>query len=241
MKDDAYAFLAGAEATHWWFRARREHLHAIIHRLALPSTCTILDAGCGSGGNLAMLASVGTVEAFEYDTAMRARAQARGIGTVDYGALPHDIPFRPHRYDLITLLDVLEHLEEPVASLAALHERLAPGGALVISVPAYQWLWGPHDERHEHKRRYTATRLRAELREAGLTVTHMTYANTLLFPLAVVQRLLSKIRPPTDLETEPPRALNALLYHVWRAERLWIPRASAPFGLSLFAVAERAQ
>ena len=171
MDRSAYASLSAQEGSHWWFVARRAIVDALIRtRIAPRANARILEAGCGTGGNLAMLARHGTVDALEYDGESLALAMSRGVGTVAVGALPDQIGFGDNCYDLIVLLDVLEHVEQDRASLAALRERLAVGGSLLLTVPAAQWLWSDHDILHHHKRRYTLGSLSAVARSAGLEV-----------------------------------------------------------------------
>jgi 2-polyprenyl-3-methyl-5-hydroxy-6-metoxy-1,4-benzoquinol methylase len=221
MDRDAYQLMAAAERDHWWFRGRRVFIERAMRTLALPASARILDAGCGSGGNLALLSQFGTVYGFEYDAEARAVAEALGVA--------------------IGLFDVLEHLPHPVESLQALAARLAPGGAIVLTVPALPWLWGPHDEVHNHFRRYTATTLQAHLAAAGLRVERLTYMNALLLPLAVAQRLKERLFGYQVEALTPSPMVNRLLYRTWLLERAWIPQRRLPIGLSLLAVARRAE
>jgi SAM-dependent methyltransferase len=239
MDRNAFHLLAASERDHWWFRGRRALVAAALNRVRPSAHATILDAGCGSGGNLELLARYGRVYGFEYDAEARAAASARQIGPIAGGALPDDIPFGDQTFDVIGLFDVLEHLEHPVASLRALGTRLAPGGAIVVTVPAIPALWGPHDVAHQHYRRYTTALLRAHLAEAGLTVEYMSSFNTLLLPLAVLQRVRERLFGYHVESLMPPRWLNALFYRVFLLERLWIPFVRVPLGLSLLAIARR--
>ena len=240
MERDAFALMAAAERDHWWFKGRREVIAAAIARVAPPSGARILDAGCGSGGNLALLARFGSVWGFEYDRNALQVAAASHIGTVAHGSLPDGIPFDRMPFHVIGLFDVLEHLTLPVESLRSLAARLTPDGAIVIAVPANPWLWGPHDVRHQHQRRYTAPSLRAHLSAAGLRIEYLSHFNTLLLPLAIVQRLRERFFGYSTNGLMPGRAVNAALFRIFRIERAWIARVSAPMGLSLLAIARRA-
>jgi SAM-dependent methyltransferase len=241
MQRDAYTLMAAAERDHWWFRGRRLFIEAALRRAAPRAGGQLLDAGCGSGGNLALLARFGTVCGFEYDDEARAVAAALGVGEVQPGALPDAIPFGARRFDAIGLFDVLEHLEAPVPSLRALGARLAPGGALVLTVPAIPWLWGPHDEVHGHHRRYTMATLRAHAEAAGLRVEYCSAINLLLLPLAVAQRLRERVLGYRPEALTPSPLVNRLLYAVWRLERLVVPHGRLPLGLSLLAILRRAE
>lgn len=240
MDRDAFALMAESERDHWWFRGRRDFIERAIRRLPLPAQATVLDAGCGSGGNLALLSQFGSLYGFEYDAEACEAARALGLGTIDRGSLPDGIPFDDQSFDLIGLFDVLEHLPAPVESLQALRSRLSVGGALVLTVPALPWLWGPHDEVHNHYRRYTETTLRAHLAAAGMRVEYLSYMNMLLLPLAIAQRVKERVFGYRVEALQPSPTVNALLYRLWRLERVWIPARTLPVGLSLIAVARAA-
>lgn len=229
--------MARIEEEHWWYRARREFISAAFARLKLPANATILDAGCGTGGSLAMLSQFGTLKGMEYDGGARDIAAARGIAEVLQGALPDSVPFPLTQFDAIGLFDVLEHLERPVDSLEALRQRLTPNGAIVLTVPAYEWLWGPHDETHQHFRRYTAGSLRMHLHAADLQVEYLSYFNSMLLPLAIAQRIRERLFGYSFDDLIPSPRVNELLFRIWRLERRWIPRRRAPFGLSILAIA----
>lgn len=243
MQRGAYESMAENERDHWWFAGRR----AIIERLieanfpARSRKLAILEAGCGSGGNLEMLSRFGSVDAFEFDEDARRLANARGITSVEPGELPSRITQPDGAYDLVALFDVLEHVEEDRASLSALGAKLRPDGRILITVPAMPWLWSEHDERHHHKRRYTAAALRETIEAAGLSVSRMSYFNFLLFPLAVAARIKVRLFGPGKPGEEMPAGpINRILYKVFSLERHALgSKVRFPVGLSLYAVAER--
>lgn len=238
MDRSAYASLSAQEGTHWWFVARRAILETLIsRRIALRRDAHILEAGCGTGGNLAMLSRHGRVDALEYDGEALGIAAARGIGRVESGRLPDTIGFDGRCYDLIVLLDVLEHVEQDREALAALRDRLAPGGRILLTVPAAPWLWSEHDVLHHHKRRYTAASLHAVARDAGLQVDEKGHFNALLFPVAILVRAVQRLTGRgAATEAAPPTSLNTALRHVFAIERHLLGRVSLPFGLSLYAI-----
>lgn len=238
MDRSAYASMSAQEGDHWWFVARRAIIDGLIAaHIPLPADARILEAGCGTGGNLALLARHGTLDALEYDADARALAAARGIGTVAAGALPDAIGFGDRRYDMIALLDVLEHVEEDRASLAALGVRLVEGGRMLVTVPAAPWLWSDHDVLHHHKRRYTQAGLARVARDAGLTVQASGYFNSLLFPLAVAQRVAHQLlRRQAPLDARPSAVVNAALQRIFAAERHMLRHIRFPIGLSLYAI-----
>jgi SAM-dependent methyltransferase len=238
MDRSAYASMSAQEQDHWWFVARRAIIDSLVRNyVPLPTGAHILEAGCGTGGNLSLLAQYGALDAMEYDADARARATARGLCRVEAGALPDAIGFGDRRYDLIALLDVLEHIDEDEASLRALGKRLAANGRLLLTVPAAPWLWSDHDVLHHHKRRYTQQGLLEVVRAAGLKVEVSGYFNSLLFPLAVAQRFAHQLlRRDTPLDARPSPLVNATLARVFAAERHLLGRIPLPMGLSLYAV-----
>ena len=242
MDAAAYQALRDLQDEHWWFVGRRRIIRELIAaHVPLGPDAAILEAGCGYGGNLPLLREFGRVSAFEYDGEARAfAARASGIAVAP-GALPDRLDLGGQRFDLIAMLDVLEHIEEDSASLSRLGEHLAPGGRMMITVPAFAWLWSRHDEVHHHKRRYSRASLKAALARAGLKPVKTGYFNTLLFPLALVQRLASRFRSgDAAAEALPPAPLNRALAAIFGSESRAAARWPLPFGLSLYAVAERA-
>ena len=244
MSPEAYLQLAGAEASHWWYRGRRAILADVIASLELPEDASIFEIGCGSGGNLAMLLAYGAVRAMELDDSARAIAETRYGARVEIasGACPDAIAFPGRRFDLICMFDVLEHVAADQETLKVLRARLAPGGRLLISVPAYRWLWGVHDEFLHHQRRYTATDLRKLAEATGYQVARLSYFNTLLFPLAAAARLKDRLLKPSHASghAKPPGPVNTAMAAIFGFERHLLRRVSLPFGVSLLTVLEAA-
>lgn len=240
MQPSAYLDMAAVEERHWWFEGRRRVLSACIGRLGLKPGARILELGSGTGGNLPLLRRFGSVTAVEMNEAARDIALSRHAGAdIRGGMLPHDLPLGEQTFDLVCLFDVLEHVEDDAAALRAARMRLAPGGAMLITVPAYKALFGPHDEELHHKRRYERAELEAALLAAGLRIGKLSFINAALLPLAWALRMLDKAlrRPHPTGTSMPPAPLNALFAGIFGAEGLVLPYLNLPFGLSLLALA----
>ncbi|GMM92806.1 class I SAM-dependent methyltransferase [Qipengyuania sp. MTN3-11] len=238
MEREAYDAMAQIETTHWWFVGRRAIIDSLIaRRIAPPTGARILEAGCGTGGNFELLRRFGRVQACEYDDSAREIARARSGLDVKPARLPDGLDAIDPPFDLIALFDVLEHVEEDVASLTSLAALLAPGGRIMLTVPALQMLWSSHDEQHHHHRRYSRANLAGVIDKAGLRVDYLSFFNSFLFPAAVAQRLASRIRNSrAQLDDVPPPRLNAALTRIFASERHVLARGSLPVGLSLCAI-----
>lgn len=230
------------EDRHWWYRGRRRVLQRTITRLGLPAPARILDAGCGSGRNMVDLASHGAIHGIELSDASVAVARRREIGEVVQGSVL-EMPFADDSFDLAVCLDVIEHLDDDRAALRELRRVLAPGGALLVTVPAYQWLWSGHDEINHHHRRYNRATLLAAAQDAGWSCQLATYFNSLLLPVAILLRVLERVQTKAKATESsldlwvPPAPLNWLLQQPLNAEAAAIGHGrSIPAGLSLLAV-----
>lgn len=240
MDRDIYLRLDSLQDRHWWFCARREIIRETLSRyIPASGQARILEAGCGTGGNLKMLESLGEVTAFEPDHEALVMAGSKGAFQIERGHLPGGIPDYGKPFDIVVALDVLEHVREDHESLAALREWLAAGGRMVVTVPAFPFLWSRHDETHHHFRRYTRKTLLEAFEAAGFEVEHMTYYNTFLFPLVAGLRLVRRVLnlPESADDRMPSPAVNTVLKTVFAAERKLVSRLSLPFGVSLLAVA----
>jgi SAM-dependent methyltransferase len=240
MERVVYEQMAALDQRHWWYRARREVLAALIRRLQPSPEARILEIGCGTGHNLAMLGEFGHVDALELDEEARTLAEQRLGRSVLSAPLPELAGVLDKHYDLIGAFDVIEHIEDDRAAVASIAAKLKPGGKFVITVPAHQWMWSAHDVVNHHKRRYSKRRLQQLIESSPLRLESIGYFNSLLFPVAVAERLSSKLlrKENADL-TLPSAPLNATLERTFAAERHLIGRLPLPVGLSLFAVAAR--
>jgi SAM-dependent methyltransferase len=229
-----------AEDRHWWYRGRRTVLDGVIANLGLPGSARILDAGCGSGRNMVELSRYGRVTGIELSETSVALARQRNAGEVISGSLL-EMPFAQESFDLAVTLDVIEHLEDDLAALRELRRTVAPGGALLVTVPAYQWLWSGHDEINHHHRRYTRGSLQKVAEAAGWRQERTTYFNSLLLPVAIMLRVLDRVNTKTTESSldlwVPPEPLNWVLERPLAFEAALIRRGGRiPAGLSLLAV-----
>ena len=229
-----------AEDRHWWYQGRRRVLERAIARLRLPENARILDAGCGSGRNMVELARHGTVTGVELSETSAGLARERDLGEVVEGSVM-DMPFDDASFDLTVSLDVIEHLQDDVGALGELRRVTAPGGALLVTVPAYQWLWSGHDEVNHHHRRYNRRTLLAATESAGWRCERATHFNSLLLPVAILLRALERVKPATTKSSldlwVPPAPLNWLMRQPLHLEAAVIGHGGPiPAGLSLLAV-----
>lgn len=236
--------MARIEQRHWWFAGRRAICAHYLRRLSRGEPLRILEVGCGTGGNLSMLAHFGEVWAFEPDDKARALATLCGEKhepriQVCEGACPNRIP-QLGQFDVICMFDVLEHISDDVSTLQSLTSSLRPGGRVLLTVPAYQYLWGPHDRYLHHFRRYSRRSLRGTARSAGLSVCEITSFNSVLFPVAALVRGLEAImgresRAGTRIPASP---VNRALTLILEAEKHVATLTGIPFGLSILATLE---
>ncbi|WP_404336282.1 class I SAM-dependent methyltransferase [Sphingomonas sp. MMS12-HWE2-04] len=235
-----YDRMAAHDTTHWWYRARRDILSDYLTRWGnVPEDARILEIGCGTGHNLPMLAQFGQVDAIEIDPAARAKASERLGKPVGTAPLPELSGVAPGSYDLVAVLDVIEHVEQDVAALASIARALKPGGKILITVPAHQWMWSAHDVVNHHKRRYSKASFQAALKAAGLEGHKLGYFNSLLFPVAVAARFAGKLMGKDDSDDSPPaKPLNAVFEKIFGLERHLVGRMPLPPGLSLITLAE---
>jgi SAM-dependent methyltransferase len=239
MERVVYQQMAELDDRHWWYRARRRILAELIRREGqLPRHAQILEIGCGTGHNLAMLGEFGHVDALELDDEARALSEKRLGRKIMRSPLPELSEVCDRHYDLIGAFDVIEHIDDDVAAVAAIATKLKAGGKFMIAVPAHRWMWTAHDVVNHHKRRYSKRALKALIENSPMRLDKIGYFNSLLFPLAVAERAVSKLRGRDSADVKlPPAPLNAALERVFAAERYLVGRLPLPPGLSLFAVA----
>jgi 2-polyprenyl-3-methyl-5-hydroxy-6-metoxy-1,4-benzoquinol methylase len=233
MKDIALARMHSSEDS-WWYRGRRRAAATLLWRFVGVGTARrILDVGAGYGAMRSPLDSFGTVDAFEPDGNLLAHLSEVGYAAV-YGTWEDVAREGGRRYGIVGAFDVIEHAPDESDILRHVHDALADDGMLIVSVPAYRWLWSKHDDENKHYRRYTARMLRRSLHAAGFEVTYISYWNTVLFPLAAAARLLGFVG---DSTFGKKGRLDALFGAVVSVEAWLMRYVPLPFGLSVFAVA----
>jgi SAM-dependent methyltransferase len=249
MEAAAYRQFRDLEESHWWFRGRRTvYLGLLRHHLRGARPKRVLDLGCGVGGFLAGLSEIGErVLETDRDRASLTICRERGfrLGVVSDG---YALPFADESFELVCLFDALEHIPDEARALSEAARVLAPGGRVVISVPAYQFLYANNDRVARHCRRYTRARLRRALAGAGFVLERNTHTNVFLFPLILPAVLLLKawesVRPGppserTNLTVPLPGALQGILWGVFAAELPFSRRFDWPAGHSILAIARK--
>ncbi len=236
------AAMLDVDEHHWWYRGRRRIIDAELGRLALPPHAQVLDAGCGSGRTLEDLRRFGDVRGVELNPDAAEIARRRGF-EVREGRL-EELPWAEDTFDLITCLDVIEHVPDDITALEELRRVCRPGGWLLVTVPAYQALWSRHDEANHHYRRDSRPRLRGSAAAAGWRIEHVSSFNSLLLAPAAAVRLAQRRfgagnGSTSDLDLGPAW-LNDVLEWPLALEARWLRAGHAlPAGLSLLAVLRR--
>lgn len=240
MNPEAYREMAATEAQHWWFTGRRRILASILESLNIPKNARILEIGSGTGGNLEMLTAFGAVYGLEMDkVACELTKNKYGNQFSIYqGACPDNMPDFGQKFDLICFFDVLEHIENDEQALNGVQELLNENGQIILTVPAYRWLWSIHDEFLHHKRRYNVKNLKHLITATEFKITRLTYFNSLLFPLAAIVRLkdiVTQKKTATGTNT-PPVMINNLLKRIFSLECFWLKKFNFCFGVSILCI-----
>lgn len=242
MNTNMYRVFFDIQKKHWWFVTKKEIvLDTIYWHIATHANCKVLDIGCGSGLMLNALQGIG--QTYGMDMSDDAINFSKEIfdGKVEKGFLPNNIPYENNFFNLITALDVIEHIDQDTNSLKSIRSLLVAEGKAVITVPAYMFLWSKFDELNEHKRRYTLKELNSKLVEAGYTVEKISYYNTLLFPAVFAVRMLNNIlnRDGSSDTDMPNLPLNFLLKKIFGIEKYLLKFMNLPFGVSILAVVKK--
>ncbi|HJU56703.1 MAG TPA: class I SAM-dependent methyltransferase [Pyrinomonadaceae bacterium] len=243
MQEHTYPIMYEIEDAHWWYAGRRRIIKSFLGRVCrnFQTPPRILDVGCGTGANLELLAEFGETEGVDISQEALAFCRERGFGNVRHGAA-EKLPHADNTFDVVTALDVIEHLDDDLASLQEMRRVLRPGGRVLLFVPAFMFLWGVQDDVSNHRRRYKLKELETVVERAGFEVERATYANITFFaPILLVRTFmrLARIRPSSgDFKINVP-AFNGVLGRVFGAERFWLSRLSFPFGVSALCVARR--
>jgi SAM-dependent methyltransferase len=250
MQQHTYAIMRRVEESHWWFAGRRRIIRSFVARVCRELTSArgaeaqlnILDVGCGTGANLEMLDEFGTAEGVDISSEALAFCRERGLTRVKQGAA-EALPYEPESFDLVTGLDVVEHLDDDLAGLREMRRVLRRSGRAVLFVPAFMFLWGVQDDISHHRRRYTLPELKRAVQRAGFVVERASYVNLSFFAPILLGRLLmraTKLRPESE-NNLTLGFLNGVLGKILGAESWPLSYMNFPLGVSIICVARRGE
>jgi SAM-dependent methyltransferase len=226
------------EQEHWWYQARRTIVATVIDSVTAKKNSSIASIGCGNGTELAFLETKGCVTGLDIDTQVVTHCRAKGFTVVQADLLNHALT---EQFDIVVAMDIVEHIKDDQKAIRALYDLVKPGGSLIVTVPAFPFLWTELDELTDfpHHRLYTRVTLKKLLKKPGMTVTLCSYYNFFLFPLVLLTKML-KISAEKQLQL-PHRFFNGVLYHIFAVERFFLRWFSFPWGGSLIAVIKKGQ
>jgi SAM-dependent methyltransferase len=240
LKPDEVRLLAKAEESFWWHRGRQRIVRRLLDRFVSPGA-RVLDIGCGPGGTTLAYAPGRDVLATDSSPESLRWARQRGLTVAAMDA--SRLAVAPQSVDAVVALDILEHVHDDAAVVREAYRTLRPGGVLVLTVPAYQFLWSNHDEAVGHLRRYTRRPLVKMVQESGFQITVGEYTMAAILPAAIVVRLAERLRPPVAEPkakfTPLPRLVNAVLERIVGLGPIPVPLVPVPFGLSIVIVGRR--
>jgi len=240
MEQFEYEAMAQNQEKHWWFAARREILDELIKKFASQKNKKILEIGAGTGANIEMLSTHGKLTAVEPNELARKKISEKFPNkiTLINGKLPSELNLENKKFDLICLFDVLEHIKDDKAALHELKKHLTTDAHIILTVPAFQFLWSEHDKNLHHFRRYNKKDLKNLIASCGLETVECGYFNSFLFPLAFLARIFDKIFPSKQKPEKIPFALlNQTLREIFAMEKIFLAKGGVfPFGLSLYAI-----
>jgi ubiquinone/menaquinone biosynthesis C-methylase UbiE len=241
MHEHEYEAMYGLENSYWWFVARRTLAQELLtEEVNGRPGVHILDVGCGTGANMSAFSKLGTAIGLDASAEALRFCRTRGLDGLVHSGI-EDLPFAAEAFEIVTALDVLEHIDDDLHGLREIHRICRRDGLLLITVPAYGFLWSEHDEALKHRRRYTAHELRNKLTLTGFEVVRTSYFITSVFfpilALRIWQGIAKSSTHPKTSHYIPPRWINASLIGLLGLERLLFRRMNLPFGVSIVALA----
>jgi len=239
MNIELYRIFFNMQKQHWWFVTKKDIiLDTIDSHIRLQKDHSVLDIGCGSGLMLNALDAIATTSGMDMSNEAIQFSQEIFKGPIKQGSLPNNVPFPEESFDLITALDVVEHIDDDIESLKSIRNLLKGSGKAIITVPAYMFLWSSFDEMNEHKRRYTLPELRHKLITAGFQIEKISYFNSLLFPIVYFVRKLNNLigRDGASDVDMPSERVNYALKSIFGIEKYLLRFLNLPFGVSILAV-----
>ncbi len=247
MKHEEYERMYRFEDRYWWFIARRHLITSLLEtHYPRDGRLQILDIGCGTGAMLDELAPFGTVVGADFSPEALQFCGTRGVGAELARADVRRLPFADASFDVVTAMDIIEHIDDDKAASGEIFRVLKPGGRLLVTVPAFPSLWSEHDEALHHFRRYTAPRLKDLFQRVGLTVDKLSYTVTTLFPAIWVFRQVSNLLPKRRAGGEKKANLvnfadpvNAALLSLSQWETRMVHQLNLPFGVSVVCIAQK--
>jgi SAM-dependent methyltransferase len=238
LKESAYREHFEVEDRHWWYRGRWAVIEALLSHVRLPPRPRILDAGCGTGGNLRKFGRIGIATGVEPSPEAVGFCRERGLERVHQAGL-ESLPLEDAGFDLVAATDVVEHVAAEQQALRELRRVAAPGGILLLTVPAYMWLWSEEDVNLHHHRRYTKRRLERAVTEAGWEPVFSTYFNSLLLPPIALAKKLRRSGGDADLDRTPASLDGPLSLPMRLEARLIRAGVTLPAGVSVGIVCRR--
>ncbi len=244
MEINEYRGLEERERAYFWNVGRREILREALRRNLLTMPSDILDVGCGTGGNMLLLRDFGSVTGVDFSPEALKFAGNAGFKSLMLGdATRLNMP--DMSFDLVTALDVLEHIPNDAAAISEAWRVLKPGGIFLVTVPSYQWLWSQHDEVLRHVRRYNQKDLLGKLRAAGFVVLATSHFVMLAVIVNLARKLKDKIfgtagTAPHGYDVVFSGPVNSVLLFLLRCEKFLMRYIPLPFGTSIMVVARKA-
>ncbi|HEY8188366.1 MAG TPA: class I SAM-dependent methyltransferase [Pyrinomonadaceae bacterium] len=251
MQQHTYAILRQVEEKHWWFVGRRRIIKSFLERIVRDLKQTrleqsqspslkILDVGCGTGANLEMLSEFGEAEGVDVSDEALSFCHERGLTNVKQGAA-ESLPYQSDSFDLVTGLDVVEHLDDDLAGLKEMRRVLNRDGRALFFVPAFMFLWGVQDDVSNHRRRYTLKELKRVVQDAGFEVERATYVNLSFFAPILLGRLIMRAtgQRPESENNLTIGVLNGVLGKLLGTESMPLRYLNFPFGVSIICVARK--
>jgi len=241
MESAEYKRMRAFEEFYWWHVGRRNIVERILRRI-LGKQASILEIGCGTGGNLKLLGKFGQVTGLDPSKEALDFCRSQGFSNVVEGSA-EDSKLPSESFDVLVALDVLEHIEDDARAFRECFRLLRDDGYLLITVPAFPFLWSEHDEALHHKRRYRRVEIKQKMEAAGFEITRLSYLIMFPFPLIVVYRFLRRwMRGDKQKRTSYvllPGWLNRLLIVALQCEGILLSYMNLPFGTSIICVAQK--